>query len=140
MERLTGALIGVARAARDNEARLIDETLQLITQGLLCTEASGELIQKLHAEKARLAPDCAECGHPCGKTADFDMAELLLDDAEVRVLKEEVLTLLRHAAGTVSDAVFFCDGLNLIGDVWNAERLRKKVAELKMHVSDKMVK
>ena len=43
-------------------------------------------------------------------------------------------------AGVVDDAGFFCDGLNLIGDVWNAERLRAKVAELQMHVSDKMAK
>ena len=106
----------------------------------MCAEASGEMIQKLHAEKARLAPDCAGCDHPCGKTADFDMAELMLDDAEVRALKEEVLALLCRAAGVVDDAGFFCDGLNLIGDVWNAERLRAKVAELQMHVSDKMAK
>lgn len=31
------------------------------------------LVEKIHAEKRILAPDCATCGAPCGKTADYDI-------------------------------------------------------------------
>ena len=35
------------------------------------------LIDRVHAEKNRLAPGCSACNAPCGKTGDYDMAHML---------------------------------------------------------------
>ena len=56
-------------------------TWRLMIEGLFTTVTNvnfnentiRELIGRVHAEKARLAPDCAGCAAPCGRTSDYDM-------------------------------------------------------------------
>ena len=65
--RLIGALIGLARATDGNTVRT-EETGRLMWAGLaaLRKNAHQTLVEKIHAEKRILAPDCATCGAPCG--------------------------------------------------------------------------
>ena len=73
-DELTGALIGLARAV-DSTTNVSKKTSQVIIEGLFTTvtnvnfdNASIEnMIQKVRAEKERLAPDCSKCQSPCGK-------------------------------------------------------------------------
>ena len=73
-DELTGALIGLARAV-DSTTAVSKKTSQVIIEGLFTTvtnvnfdNASIEsMIQKVRAEKERLAPDCSKCQSPCGK-------------------------------------------------------------------------
>ncbi len=67
-DELTGALIGLARAV-DSTTAVSKRTGQVIIEGLFTTvtnvnfdDASIEnMIQKVRAEKERLAPDCSKC-------------------------------------------------------------------------------
>ena len=70
--RLISALIGLARATDGNTVRT-EETGRLMRAGLaaLRKNAHQTLVEKIHTEKRILAPDCATCGAPCGKTACF---------------------------------------------------------------------
>ncbi|MBQ5659796.1 MAG: hypothetical protein IIV18_00490, partial [Lachnospiraceae bacterium] len=60
--------------------------------------AVNQAIQTLHTEKALMAPDCAACQYPCGRTADYDMAETLESSETLRNAKLQLLTLLGSAA------------------------------------------
>ena len=82
-DELTGALIGLARAT-DNAPYVNDGTWRLMIEGLFATvtnvsfdtAAIRALLDRVHAEKARLVPNCAPCAAPCGRTGDYDMAQL----------------------------------------------------------------
>ena len=74
-DELTGALIGLARAANGNASTASDD---LIIEGLFATVTNvnfnnttiWELINRVHAEKNRLVPGCSGCGTSCGRTDD----------------------------------------------------------------------
>ena len=82
-DRLTGALIGLARAA-DTSPDAGPETWQLMIEGLFATltnvnfdpDSLNALAGRVRAEKQRLVPDCAVCTAPCGRTGDYDLAQL----------------------------------------------------------------
>ncbi len=71
---LTGKLIGIARAADNNEDKLTKETDAVIIDGLFAAvtnvnfddEALNKLIARANAEKRRLVPNCFECTASCG--------------------------------------------------------------------------
>ena len=141
MDALTCALIGLARASRENEERLTTDSLRLICTGLTASTEDAEwLTQEIHREKARLSPDCSSCMHPCGRTADYDMDDMLLDSEAVRKLRGEILAALRQSAAAVkfaalSDAAAvhlaaeFCRGLNMLGDYWSEAQLRDYIGQ-----------
>lgn len=103
-DELTGALIGLARAT-DNNAETSEDTWRIMIEGL-CAAADAdtnertlrEQIGLVHAEKARLVPDCAVCTSPCGRTADYDMAQLRRAPEDIRRIKSEILTDVRVMA------------------------------------------
>ena len=74
-DKLTGALIGLARAV-DSAAAISKSTSQVIIEGLFTTvtnvsfddAAIENMIQKVRAEKERLVPGCSKCQSPCGKS------------------------------------------------------------------------
>ena len=76
-DELTGALVGLSRAA-DNTPDVNEGTWRLMIEGLFTTitnvnfneKTLRELIDRVHAEKARLVPDCACCVNACGRTND----------------------------------------------------------------------
>ncbi len=112
-QQLFGALIGLSRASESKE--ILDSSGMALIQGLSLaydpvwadseTEISEHIetsvkqaIQTLHTEKALMAPDCAACQYPCGRTADYDMAETLESSELLRNAKLQLLTLLGSIA------------------------------------------
>ena len=147
-DELTGALIGLARAV-DSTTAVSKKTSQVIIKGLFTTvtnvnfdNASIEsMIQKVRAEKERLAPDCSKCQSPCGKTDEYDMQQLWNADEDTRSLKSLILFGIRgmaayayHAAvlGHEDDEVnlFFCEALFKIGYEENTETLLSTVLKV----------
>ena len=112
-DRLTGALIGLARAA-DTSPDAGPETWQLMIEGLFATltnvnfdpDSLNARAGRVRAEKQRLVPDCAVCTAPCGRTGDYDLAQLwgAQEDpqpevpAAVRQPRHGSLCLSRHGA------------------------------------------
>lgn len=104
-DRLTGALIGLARASAGNEDKITDATDHLILEGLFATitnvnfdDASlNALIQRAGAEKKRIVSRCAEHAAPDGQD-DYDMRNLWTDAEDVRSLKSLILFGIRGMA------------------------------------------
>lgn len=163
LSRLTGALVGLANAA-DSHSHAADALTAAIVREALLANMDGdhqaptgnisighsgtvqrqteqylqELIGKVHTEKARIAPDCAACKSPCGRTLDFDMRLLRYDDEDVRRMKEEILSALKALAAqgkTQDEAAFetMLEALRAIGDTWDAASLlplAQKISQL----------
>ena len=87
-DQLTGALVGLSRAT-DGGMQATPEMWRLMIEGLFTTVTNvnfnentiRELIGRVHAEKARLAPDCAGCAAPCGGRAERGVLPPLLQVA-----------------------------------------------------------
>ena len=146
-DQLTGALIGLARAAEGNVPGASAD--QVIIEGLFTTvtnvnfnnETIRALIERVHAEKNKLVPDCASCGSPCGRTDDYDMKGIWEADEDIRSLKSLILFGIRgmaayayHAAvlGYTDKEVnqFFYKALFVIGENWKADELLPVVMEV----------
>ena len=147
-DELTGALIGLARAV-DSTTAVSKKTSQVIIEGLFTTvtnvnfdNASIEsMIQKVRAEKERLAPDCSKCQSPCGKTDEYDMQQLWNADEDIRSLKSLILFGIRGMAAYAYHAnvlnyeddevnLFFCEALFKIGYEENTETLLSTVLKV----------
>lgn len=84
--RLVGALIGLVRAT-DGAVHVTDDTYNIIIEGLHISDISlgyadtdtEEMIEKAHADKQSIVPDCSVCGAPCGRTADYDWESVYRD-------------------------------------------------------------
>ena len=79
--KLLGAVIGLARASEGNESDLTEETHAALLAGLSAAPEDGEAalsacIDRIHAEKKRIIPNCYACAMPCGRTADYNMDDL----------------------------------------------------------------
>ena len=147
-DELTGALVGLSRAT-DGGMQATPEVWHLMIEGLFTTVTNvnfnektiQELIDRVHAEKARLAPDCAGCAAPCGRTSDYDMNLLWSADEDIRSLKSLILFGVRGMAayahhalvlGYTDDEVnrFFAKALFAIGEDWGMEELLPIVMEV----------
>lgn len=112
-QQLFGALIGLSRASESKE--ILESSGMALIHGLALAydpvwedsdmeisevlQASvKQMIQTLHKEKSLMAPDCAACQYPCGRTADYDMAETLESAELIRNAKLKLLTLLGSIA------------------------------------------
>jgi len=102
--RLTGALIGIARAVDGNEHLISESTDQIVLEGLSATLTNFDryslsaLIQRAADEKKRLIPHCFECASPCGKNNDYNMSRLWTADEDVLSLKVLLLLGIRGMA------------------------------------------
>ena len=140
-DELTGALIGLARASV-NATGVNDGTWRIIIEGTAATAADvnadeaavNEMLDRVHAEKLRLAPDCATCSVSCGRTADYDMEKLRSEDENVRNLKSLILTGVRtmavyahyamtHGCEGADVNAFIAKALFAIGEDWDVEYL-----------------
>lgn len=140
-DQLTGALIGLARAA-EGDTVPTDSTWRTIIEGLFTTvtnvsfddEAIIRQIEKTHKEKAALVPMCEGCGSPCGRNDDYDMNLLWNAEEDIRSLKSLILFGLRGMAAYAYHALmlgysdpevnqFFCEGLFRIGYEETADAL-----------------
>ena len=105
-DELTGALIGLARAAGGNEHFITEEMNQLVLEGLFTTitnvnfndETLKILINKIENAKKKLVPDCFTCSGSCGRNDNFDMNTLWTTDEDVRSLKSLILFGIRGMA------------------------------------------
>ena len=118
------ALIGLARAANGNPGQVTEDTLALVRQAL-CSHGGDaeELVARIRREKARIAPNCAGCASPCGRSADYGMEEFAEYDETERCIRRTILFLLqRRAKRDIADSLTL-DALNTVGDAWNTEYL-----------------
>lgn len=141
-DALTGALIGLARAADTAPAvsgetwRVMIEALAANSSASACDEAAIlAFIDRVHAEKFKVVPDCAVCASPCGRTADYNMANIWNAPEDVRSLKVLILLGVHGLAGYARRALalgvlddevnrFFAEALATIGEELDPEYLQ----------------
>ena len=105
-DKLTGALIGLARAVEGNEDQVTAATDRLVLEALFTTvtnvsfneETVNALAAKVQAEKQRLIPLCGDCADTCGRNDDYDMDQLWQADDDQRSLKSLILFGIRGMA------------------------------------------
>ena len=148
-DKLTGALVGLARAAEGNGDMVTKDTDRLIIEGLFATitnvnfndETVSALIDRVHAEKDRLVPSCLSCASICGRNEDYDMRSIWDGDEDIRSLKSLILFGIRgvaayayHASvlGYTDEEVnkFFYKALFTIGMDWGMDELIPVVLEV----------
>ena len=149
-DKLTGALIGLARATEGNGHMLRDSTAAVVVEGLFATltnvnfdnDALLDILDRVDAEKRKLVPECYKCASACGRNNDYDMSKLWNADEDIRSLKSLILFGIRgvaayayHAAvlGYRDDAIhqFLYKALVVIGmDDWGMEELLPIVLEV----------
>lgn len=103
-DKLTGALIGLAKACGNNQKS--KSTDRIIIEGLFTTitnvnfnnETLTEMINIVHAEKNTVVPNCSACQSRCGNTDDYDMNLLWNDYEDIRSLKSLILFGIRGMA------------------------------------------
>ena len=149
-DKLTGALIGLARATDGNEHMLSDSTAAVVVEGLFATltnvnfdnDALAAILDRVAMEKQRLVPECFRCASACGRSKDYDMEKLWNADEDIRSLKSLILFGIRgvaayayHAAvlGCRDECIhrFLYKALFAIGmDDWGMEELLPIVLEV----------
>lgn len=105
-DELTGALIGLARAAYDKQVPVPETADRLIIDGLFATltnvnfnnETIQQLIERVRTMKKQLTPNCPGCPSMCNKTDDYDMSLLWNDNEDIRSLKSLILFGIRGIA------------------------------------------
>ena len=139
-DQLTGALIGLARAADTNAPAA--STHRAVIEGLFTTltnvnfneETVRQQIDAVRREKAALIPNCDTCAAPCGRTDEYDMNLLWEANEDIRSLKSLILFGLRGMAAYAYHAMvlgytdeevnrFLYEGLFAIGEDWGMEEL-----------------
>lgn len=103
-DKLTGALIGLAKACGNNQKT--ENTDRIIIEGLFTTVTNvnfndntlEDMIEKVHREKDKIVPGCTACLSRCGNTDDYDMEELWNADEDIRSLKSLILFGVRGMA------------------------------------------
>ena len=147
-DELTGALVGLARAV-SGDAQVTEETWRLFIEGLFTTvtnvsfhpETIRQLIRRVQRKKHRLVPDCAVCTCVCGRTSDYDMAQLWEAQEDIRSLKSLILFGVRGMAAYAHHAMvlgyadeevnrFFAKALFAVGEDWGMEELLPIVMEV----------
>ena len=149
-QQLFGALIGLSRASESKE--ILESAGHALIQGLKlaydpvwdlpATELSIDFrtsvesaIESLHKEKALMAPDCAACQYPCGRTADYDMAEILESSEQLRNTKLHLLSLLGQIAiytqtqNTKNNGQFLSDALFQISCTYETGQLKDLILQ-----------
>ena len=105
-DRLTGALIGLARATENNDHLLSDSTAAVVVESLFTTltnvnfddECFYRLLELVDTEKRKLVPDCYACTSQCGRNNEYDMKKLWNADEDIRSLKSLILFGIRGVA------------------------------------------
>ena len=147
-DELTGALIGLARAT-DQTPDTNDGTWRLLIEGLFTTVTNVNfsetsiraLLARVHAEKQRLVPNCAACTAACGRTSDYDLAQLWNAQEDIRSLKSLILFGVRGMAAYAHHAMvlgytdgdvnrFLAKALFAVGEDWGMDELLPIVMEV----------
>lgn len=150
-DKLTGALIGLARAA-DGNPYLQQSTYETIIEGLFTTVTNvnfdnaviSSFIDRINLEKEALLLRCGDCKNLCARNDEYDMEKLWSDDEDVRSLKSLILFGIRGMAAYAHHAMilgytddelnkFFCKALFTIGEDLGIEDLLPVVLEVGKH-------
>lgn len=145
-DKLTGALIGLARACSNNQKT--ENTDRLILEGLFTTvtnvnfndETLHAMIGRIQKEKEQIVPGCASCAARCGNTDDYDLNRLWNADEDIRSLKSLILFGIRGMAAYAYHAMilgysdeevtgFFYKALFVLAEDWGMEELLPVVME-----------
>ena len=95
-DSIISALIGLVGAVSNNgKTGQTDSVIREAFQRLTDAGSEEEVVQKIHAEKFSIAPDCATCPNPCGNTSDYDMAQFSVADAKVIAAKRNLIEAIR---------------------------------------------
>lgn len=149
-DRLTGKLIGLARAVDGDRYLISDAANQIVREGLFATltnvnfdnAALSELIRRAEEVKQQLVPHCYACTSACGKNSDYDMKRLWSADEDIRSLKSLILFGVRGMAAYAHHAAvlgytdpevdrFFYKALFAVGmEDWGMEELLPIVLEV----------
>ena len=147
-DELTGALIGLARAT-DGDTPVNADTWRLMIEGLFTTVTNvnfnektiRERINRVHAERERLAPNGSGCGSRCGRNDDYDMNLLWNAQEDIRSLKSLILFGVRGMSAYAHHAMvlgytdeevnrFFAKALFAVGEDWDMDALLPIVMEV----------
>lgn len=125
---LIGALVGLVRCIDSSTPE--GQTLALIRSGIFLLDGTEQarkaMTDRLHAEKARLVPDCAFCPHPCGRHDDGDWDAVEHGDPQVYAAKSAILEQVKALAHQPdSDDLALCRLLFQLGEELDAETLRQ---------------
>ncbi len=105
-DKLTGALIGLARAT-DGDTHPDSVTWSTMIEGLFATVTNVNfnensirvLTDRVHSEKEKLVGNqCSVCSSPCGRNDDYDMSLLWNGEEDIRSLKSLILFGVRGIA------------------------------------------
>lgn len=149
-DRLTGSLIGLARATENNMDLVSDTTAAVVVEGLFATltnvnfdnDALIAIADRVVLEKRKLVPDCFHCMNSCGHHDDYDMDRLWNAQEDIRSLKSLILFGIRGIAAYAYHAAvlgyrdasihrFLYKALIAIGmDDWGMEELLPIVLEV----------
>lgn len=103
-DSIISALIGLVGAVSNNGKT--EQTDRVIREAFLCLKDAGseeEIVQKIHAEKFIIAPDCATCLNPCGNTSDYDMTQFYAADAKIIAAKRDMIETICKKMGLLQD-------------------------------------
>lgn len=113
--QLLGSLIGLVRAADNNEELILAATNHLILETMSATADCSSVLDaqllnlqtRIIAEKQRIVPDCFHCASPCGRTDDYDMKLIWeADDKKAAAVKVQILEKLQRFAASVVNHTF----------------------------------
>ena len=144
-DQLLGALVGLSRASESKE--ISESAGKTLVEGLILAhnlEATSDLanetdilamIDCLHEAKNQMAPDCAACQYPCGRTFDYEMEEIYSASEPLRDAKLLLLYRLGQIAACLSVSQkqeirqFLSDALFQISCTYTAEQLAEPLAK-----------
>ena len=146
-DRLSGELIGLARAAKSGTPTkntyiaAINGLFTTVTNVSFDDDAILRQIETVREEKTKLARGCEGCAADSEADSAYDMTSLWTDNEDIRSLKSLLLFGMRgmaayaHHAGMLGrydKAVnsFFLKGLSALGDDKTADELLELVLEL----------
>ena len=148
-DKLTGALIGLARCTDSPDVTPTQKTDRLMIEGLFATltnvnfdEASlTALYEAVQEEKKALAAACQECADPCGRKEDYDLSDLWNAQEDIRSLKSLLLFGLRGVAAYAYHALVLgyekeeimtgiYKGMFYVGEDMTMEQLLPQVLEV----------
>ena len=99
-DSIISALIGLVGAVSNNgKTEQTDSVIREAFLRLKDADSEEEMVQKIHAEKFIIAPDCATCLNPCGNTSDYDMTQFYVADANVIAAKRDMIETICKKIG-----------------------------------------
>lgn len=100
-DSIISALIGLVGAVSNNgRTEQTDSVIREAFLRLKDADSEEEMVQKIHAEKFSIAPDCATCLNPCGNTSDYDMTQFYAADAKVISAKRDLVETVCKKLGS----------------------------------------